>query len=94
MLKIFPLLALIAFSASCKTWSDEDKDAFNQSCTQEAITWAGTPAIAKSYCDCIFEKMTKKYPDENDALEHMDSLGKDPDLIKCKEETLKTMSPR
>jgi len=92
MKRIFALLAVIILSTSCKnTWSDEDKDAFYQSCTQEAITWA-TPAIAKTYCDCVFEKMTKKYPHEEDALEHIDSLGKDTDLLKCKEEILKAAS--
>ena len=90
MKKIFPILFLAILSASCKnTWSDEDKDAFYQACTEEANTWAGSPAKAKTYCDCVFEKMTRKYPHEEDALEHIDSLGKDPELLKCKDEVSK-----
>jgi hypothetical protein len=91
MKKIFPFLLLLILLASCKSsWNDEDKDAFYQACTDEAIHWAGTQERAKTYCDCVFGKMIKKYPNEEDALEHIDSLGKDPDLIRCKEE----MSPQ
>jgi len=87
MKKIPLFLLLIILSASCKnTWNQEDKDAFYQACTEEARTWAGSQEKAKAYCDCVFAKMEKKYPNEEDALEHIDILAKDTDLIKCKEE--------
>jgi len=81
------ILLLAMVTSSCRiTWTDEDKDAFYQACTTEAMNWAGTQARAKTYCDCVFAKMVKKYPHEDDALEHIDSLGHDPDLLKCKVE--------
>jgi hypothetical protein len=88
MKKLLPLLLLpIICATSCKqTWSSETKDSFYQACTEEAVHWAGTQDRAKTYCDCVFAKMVAKYPHEEDALEHIDSLAKDPDLIKCKEE--------
>lgn len=81
------LIILLISLTSCKnTWSDEDKDAFYQACTEEAKPWAADKA--KPYCDCVFDKMTQKYPNENDALEHLDTLGKDPDLLHCRQEVL------
>ena len=89
MKKMSLLVLFIILSASCKnTWNQEDKDAFYQACTGEAATWAGSPEKAKAYCDCVFSKMEKKYPNEEDALEHIDILAKDTDLIKCKEEII------
>lgn len=85
---------MVMLSVSCKnTWNEEDKSAFYEACTGEAIRWAGTQEVAKTYCDCVFGKMEKKYPNEEDALEHIDVLAKDTDLIKCKEEILKTPNP-
>jgi hypothetical protein len=89
MKRFFLLLPVVIFASSCKTtWSDEDKGAFYQACTEEAIKWAGTQNKAKSYCDCVFGKMARKFPNEEDALEHIDSLSKDTDLINCKDEIL------
>ncbi len=89
MKKAFLLLLFTIFSVSCKnTWNQEDKDSFYQACTGEAIRWAGTEEKAKEYCDCVFGKMEKKYPNENDALEHIDILAKDTDLINCKGEIM------
>jgi hypothetical protein len=77
-------------SISCKnTWSQPDKDAFYEACTGEAIRWAGTQDRAKAYCDCVFSKMEAKYPNEDEALEHIDVLAKDTDLINCKQEFLR-----
>lgn len=87
-MKKFLLLFLLVFAlGSCQAgWNEDDKKAFYQACTETASTWASSPAQAKSYCDCVFEKMVKKYPVEDDALEHLAELAQDPDLVKCKEE--------
>ena len=91
MKKLLPLLLLlILFSGSCReTWTSDTKNTFYEACTEEAGSWAGSPEKAKAYCDCVLAKMMAKYPHEEDALEHIDSLAKDPDLISCKEEILK-----
>lgn len=87
MKRVIFLFAIILCATSCKnTWSQEDKDTFYKSCMDEANTWAGDKA--KPYCDCMLEKMMKKYPNENDALENIDSVIKDPDLQACKTEIM------
>jgi len=88
MKKIAALFILILSMASCKnTWDEDDKNMFYQSCMDEANNWAGDKA--KPYCDCVTEKMMKKYPNESDALEHIDSVMNDPDLKSCKTEMMK-----
>jgi hypothetical protein len=89
MKKITVFAALILLSAtSCKnTWDQDDKDMFYKSCMDEANKWAGDKA--KPYCDCMLEKIIKKYPNENDALDHMDSVMNDADLKSCKDEVMK-----
>jgi len=90
MKKICFLLLLSVVSISCKnTWNEEDKSAFYSACTDEAIKWAGSEAKAKTYCDCVFSKMEKKYPNEEEALEHLDILAKDTGLVNCKTEVMK-----
>ena len=90
MRKLLPLLLLIAvFTTSCREkWNESTKNQFYEGCTEEANHWAATHEIAKTYCDCVLEKMMAKYPHQEDAFEHLDSLAKDPDLIRCKEEVL------
>ncbi len=76
---------LLLVVTSCKnTWSREDKATFYQACTEEAKPWTGSAEKAKTYCDCVFANMEKKYPNEEDALEHIDSLAKDSALLNCK----------
>ena len=90
MTKLLPLLLFVVLSSSCReTWTTGTKNRFHEACAEEAFKWTGTEALAKTYCDCVLEKMMAKYPHEMDALEHIDSLAKDPDLIGCKEEILK-----
>ena len=82
-------MLLTLTTVACKNnWNDEDQAAFYEACTDEAIKWAGTKEVAKTYCDCVFGKMQQKYPNEQDALEHIDILAKDTDLINCKQEIL------
>lgn len=91
MKRTLVITLLVLSVCSCKnTWSSADKDAFYEACTDEAIRWAGTKEHAKTYCDCVFGKMEAKYPNEDEALEHIDVLAKDTDLVKCKEEVIKT----
>lgn len=81
------LLLVIISSSSCKeTWNQEDEDSFYKACTDEAMKWAGTPEKAKTYCDCVLGKMKAKFPNENDALEHIDVLAKDTALINCRKQ--------
>ena len=91
MKTIAALLLLVILSASCKEkWDEEDKRAFYSACTETAKKdWAQTDQLAKTYCDCIFNKMAQKYPQEEDMLAHIDILAKDTDLIKCKDEVMK-----
>ena len=82
---LFLLPSVLFFTACKNTWSQEDKDMFYQSCIDDANTWAGSPDKAKTYCDCMIEKMMQKYPSVNDALEKIDTVINDPDLRKCRE---------
>lgn len=89
-MKVFFGVFILVLLSSCReNWSRQTKDSFYTACTEEAIKWAGSEQKAKDYCDCVFEKMYKKYPHEEDALMHIDSLAKDPELIGCKEEAMK-----
>jgi hypothetical protein len=90
MKKLLPIILIIILFTSCReTWTTGTKNRFYEGCTEEAAKWTGSEAMAKTYCDCVLEKMMAKYRHEIDALEHIDSLAKDPDLIACKEDILK-----
>jgi hypothetical protein len=90
MAKIVPLMLMVFFFAACKgSWDNEDKQAFYGDCLEQANTWAGSQDKAKSYCDCVVEKMMKKFPNETDALEHIDSVINDPDIYSCKTDVMK-----
>ena len=70
---------------SCKDyWDSGDKELLRTACMGEAHKWAGTDQKAKDYCDCVVEKIVAKYPHENDALDHLDSLIKDTSVQACK----------
>ncbi len=87
MKKILLLASLCLAFTSCKnTWSDDDKKAFYNACMEDAKSAGSAPEKIKPYCDCVFGKIVARYPNENDALEHMDSLAKDPGLMTCKTE--------
>jgi hypothetical protein len=90
MKKILPLLAIILLLSSCaNTWNENDKDAFFQACMDDATTWAGDPAKAKTYCECVTIKVMEKYPNVNDAVEQIEVISKDPDIQACKIPILK-----
>lgn len=78
--------ALLLVFSSCKnTWSQEDKDNYHQSCMESLGAPSDDQGKAKAYCDCMLEKITKKYPNVNDMMEHMEDVVNDPELQKCKE---------
>ena len=57
---------------------------FYQSCMEDAKGWAGSEGNATIYCDCVIDKIMKKFPNESDALEHIDSVINDPDIRSCR----------
>lgn len=79
-----------AMLASCNSgWHQENKDAFYEACMDDARTWVADPAKQKLYCDCVMIHVMDKYPDVNDALEHIEELAKDPDIQVCKTPIMK-----
>lgn len=86
-MKRYMLAALLFLPLlSCKnTWDDDDKNMFYQSCIDAAKGDGNSEAKAKPYCDCLMEKMMEKYPNESDALDHMDSVITDPAMQQCKD---------
>jgi hypothetical protein len=87
--KVFSALLIVLMCSSCKnTWSDEDKKMLYDSFMENAMTWAGSKEKAKAYSDCVVEKIMLKYPNEAEALAHMDSIMRDADLKKCKSDIL------
>lgn len=85
MKKRISILAFIPLLVcSCKnTWTQEDKDAFYQACMDDAATWSGSTESSRIYCECVMNKVVAKYPHVSDALEHIESLAKDPEMKQC-----------
>ncbi|MES2701325.1 MAG: hypothetical protein V4649_01745 [Bacteroidota bacterium] len=85
MKKLFFLLPAALLFASCEnTWSDEDKGSLHSGCMEDANRWAPDPATAKTYCDCVVEKVMVKYPHVSDALENLDKIAKDSAVQACR----------
>ena len=85
MKPFLPLFVVILFFNSCTTvWNEDDKQVFYKACLDDAQTWTHSIEKSKVYCDCVTEKILKKYPKESDAIEHLDSLVNDPEIKKCK----------
>jgi hypothetical protein len=82
-------IVLLTLTASCTTWKEEDKDAWHTACMETAVKWAENEGQATEYCNCVLDKLKKKYPSENDALEHIDELSADTSLSNCKRDILK-----
>ena len=84
-LRPFAAIGLALLLASCSnTWTEDDKSSFRKTCLVDAQTWAGPPSKAASYCDCVLGRVMARYPNVNDALEHLDSLINDPYIRACK----------
>ena len=78
-------IILLAFSSCKNTWSQEDKDNYRHTCMESLNAPDNTGGKPKEYCDCMLEKLTAKYPNVNDMMEHMQDVINDPELQKCKE---------
>ena len=69
MKKLATILGLFLFSSvvltSCATsgdgWPEDEKKAFMETCVIEGVTTA-------DYCSCMLEKVLKKFPEPEDAL--------------------------
>lgn len=90
MKKVLFLILVAAVATSCKhTWPQEDIDSLRTACMEDAKTWAAGPDQAKTYCDCVVEKVMKKYPHVTDAMENMDKIALDPEVRACREAAAK-----
>jgi hypothetical protein len=76
----------LAFSSCKNTWSQEDKDNYRHTCMESLGVPDDDTGKARAYCDCMLQKITEKYPNVNDMLEHMEDVINDPDLQACKKE--------
>jgi len=59
------LLILSLFSCKRK-WTDSDKSDFYSGCLNSAVKNKDI-TNAKSYCNCLLQKVVAKYPNANDA---------------------------
>jgi len=86
MRKLLPILLLLICATSCTDfWSGANQRRFKEVCATEAIKWAGTDAAADEYCNCVLQKMMERYPNEEDAFQHLGDLSHDTALIRCRE---------
>ena len=82
----FLFCLFIILFASCRTaWNQDDAATLRKACLSDAKTWAASPEKAEAYCDCVIAKIKAKYPDDNDAMKHIDSLAYDKELQQCKD---------
>lgn len=85
MSKTLLLLLVVATISSCNTWSEETRQTWQQACADNAINWAASKDEAQTYCNCVMEKMMTKYPDVNDALDHVSDLATDTAFYACRQ---------
>jgi hypothetical protein len=89
-MKAWLFFLLILLTASCRSaWNQDDAVTFRKACLSDAATWARSPDQASAYCDCVIAKVKAKYPDEDEAMNHIDSLAYDTDLQACKDALLR-----
>ena len=82
----FLVFGTLLILSSCKdTWDEDDKKMLQKACLGEARSWAKSDEQANTYCNCVLEKIVAKYPHENDALDHLDSVVKDPGVLTCRD---------
>lgn len=89
-LLIKAVITVVIFTAvvlvSChNTWTEDDKNSFHQACMDDAATWSPSNEASRMYCDCVLGKIVKRYPNVNDALEHIEQLTNDPEMKECKQ---------
>jgi PBP1b-binding outer membrane lipoprotein LpoB len=84
MKRLLLLLIPVVLLTSCEsTWDSETKDMYLQSCKEEA-TWAKDDNEKQVYCDCMLDKLMKKYPKVSDFMEHVQDVMADTTLQECK----------
>ncbi|MBX2905494.1 MAG: hypothetical protein KF744_05615 [Taibaiella sp.] len=88
-LLLIPAVGATLLTSCQGVWIQEDKDAFYEACMDDANTWTGDPAKSKQYCECVMVKVMERYPDVNEALDHIEELSRDPDIQQCKIPILK-----
>jgi hypothetical protein len=85
MKKILALSTILFTLSSCKDyWPQEDKDAYHKTCMDDAKMWTSSEAEAKTYCDCVLDKITTKYKTVEELMEHMHEVATYPDIQQCK----------
>ncbi|MBS1772753.1 MAG: hypothetical protein JST82_07830 [Bacteroidetes bacterium] len=78
------IIPVLIFLSSCRGWSDDSKKEFLNSCTEQLKSEGKSETEIKSICDCRLEKIMKKYPDVEEAMEHMDAIAADTAIALCK----------
>lgn len=66
LISFLSLLAIACQNKKAIKWPQEEIKAFKESCIENAKGGIGEEKAVK-YCDCMLEKVMKKYPDINDA---------------------------
>lgn len=78
------LIALLLSFASCKGWNEDEQQSWHTACMEQARTWAPTDADAKTYCDCVMQKLQSRYPDLNEALKNVEQIAADTLFVNCR----------
>ncbi len=82
-------MPVILFTSCRSTWNQDDNATLHNACIADAKTWQHPPADPEAYCNCVITKVKQKYPDDNEAMKHIDSLAYDQDLDACRDATSK-----
>jgi hypothetical protein len=67
MKKLIAILFLCSAFCSCaRKWTDKDKSEFVSGCLSRQVRELGQEK-ARTYCNCLLNKVVARYPDANDA---------------------------
>ena len=84
MKRLLLLLIPVALLTSCEnTWDSETKEMYITSCKEDA-TWAKSDAEKDTYCNCMLDKLMKKYPKVSDFMNHIEDVMADTTLQDCR----------
>ena len=87
-MKYLLLVSTLLLSSCTDFWYDSTQMKFKEACSDEAAKWSSSPEQTNAYCDCLLEKMMKKYPNDEDAIAHLGELSADTSLINCREQIM------
>ena len=79
------ITGIFCFCSCNNTWSQEDKDNYTHTCMEGLNAADEMAGKSKAYCDCMLEKLSTKYPNVNDMMEHMQDVINDKELQQCKD---------